>query len=82
MNLQINQTYNFNTLAPALLGAKYTAAKLIGIFDYKTALGYINPDAVNANVYPLLPTGTSSDVSAYTFLRFQTASDATVVFAL
>lgn len=65
---ELNKRYNFNTLAPSLLGATFKNATVIGIVDYVTASSYINPDAYAANIYPYLPVGTIRDPKKYTYI--------------
>lgn len=69
-NFELFKSYNFSTLAPNILGNEFKNAKVIGIIDYATASGYINPDSYSANIYPYLPTGTLRDAKMYTYILF------------
>jgi hypothetical protein len=82
MNFNINKSYSFKTLAPSVLGASFKNFKCLGIFDYNTAAQYINPNERHAQIYPLLPAGTSNDPTTYTYLLFQSPSGVKTVLAL
>lgn len=72
--------YTFNTKAPAILGTTISAASLVAIADYTTALKYENVAANHARIYPLLPLGTKSDYTKYVYLIFK-VGDKTRAFA-
>jgi hypothetical protein len=80
-NYQIGTAYNFNTLAPAILGATFNNAKLLSIMDFNTAMKFTNIAQQAQIVYPVLPAGTPTDPSSYVYLLFQTSTGATVVLA-
>lgn len=81
MDFQVGTVYKFNTLAPAILGAQFTGATLIAIMNYQTALAYINAQAIQANVGPLLPAGTPQDPKKYTYYQFQFENGSKSTFA-
>ncbi len=72
VDFTLNSAFSFETLAPALLGAKIKNAKLISILGYTKAVQFFNPIAQHANIYPNLPAGTNKDLSKYTFYEFET----------
>ena len=72
VDFTLNSTFSFETLAPALLGAKIKNAKLISILGYTKAVQFFNPNAQHANIYPNLPAGVSKDLTKYTFYEFET----------
>ena len=80
-NYQIGTSYNFNTLAPAILGATFQNAKLLSIMDFNTATKFTNVSQQAQIVYPVLPAGTPVNPSSYVYLLFQTSTGATVVLA-
>lgn len=80
--LEIKKTYNFNTRAPAILGASFKRAIVLGIFDYNIATNYITPETRHANIYPYLPTGTVDDPKEYAYILIQTESGDKTCLAL
>jgi hypothetical protein len=79
---ELNSTYNFNTLAPAILGSGFKNVTVLGIIDYTTALKYTSPETNSVNVLPYLPIGTPSDPKKYTYILFKTEAGAKIVLAL
>jgi hypothetical protein len=71
LNLQINKMYNFSLYAPAVLGASYRNAKLIGILDYTSALKIKNVEQLHRQVYPYLPAGVVNNPKTYTYYHFK-----------
>ena len=78
--LQINKHYSFSVYANSILGTNYRDAKLLAIFDYKTALRFENIDLLNKQVYPYLPPNTLIDHTKYTYYLLD-LKDKTVVIA-
>lgn len=78
---ELLKTYNFNTYAPAILGATFQSATVLGIFDYTTATRYISPETKNFNVYPYLPVGTTDDPKKYTYILLKGRSGELTVLA-
>lgn len=81
IEFSINSTYNFETLAPAILGDKIKNAKLTSIVDYGMATKLFNPNSQHANVYTHLPPGTPRDLTKYVYYVFKTENNETRVFA-
>lgn len=80
-NFQINGKYSFNTLAPNILGAKFENVTLVAVLDYNMANSYANINIKHAEIFPLLPTGTSNDSSNYQYYVFKTQANEKVVLA-
>ncbi len=85
LNLEVGNTYTFNTIAPAILQATYTNAVLIAKGNYTLATSYSNVNALHINIYPVLinqPNGTSiypNNPQAYEYYVFQLPSNLIVV---
>lgn len=79
---ELHKLYNFNTRAPAILGANFKSVKILGIIDYNLASKYINPETQHVNIYPYLPTGTVDDPKKYTYVLIETQSGASTVLAM
>lgn len=79
--LTIGGIYNFETLAPAILGDKIKNAKLTAIVNFSTAQKLFNPTSQHANIYPHLPVGTARDHTKYIYYVFNTENDEERVFA-
>lgn len=82
MNFELNNTYTFNTLAPAILGSIIKNATILGILDYTTASNYITPETMHVNIYPYLPVGVPSNPKKYTYILFRGESGNKIVLAL
>jgi len=76
----IGNIYDFNTLAPSILGASVKRAKLIGILDYSSALKYSNVDLMYRTIYPLLPANTLNDAKNSIYYLFETNNSGNVVY--
>lgn len=79
---QIDNVYNFNTLAPAILGAEFKNATVLAILNYTVAKTYINIETNHVNIYPYLPVGTVNDPKTYQYILIKTQSGETTVLAL
>lgn len=79
--LNINSTYTFETLVPAILGAKIRNAKLIAVLDYSTVSAFMNPHSQHSVVYPHLPPNTPRDLTKYIYYLFRTVNNEQVVLA-
>jgi hypothetical protein len=78
----LNTTYNFDTRAPALLGASKRGLKVKGIFDHEQASLYGEMAVKHAAIYPYLPIGTPKDYTKYTYLLFVSEAGDKQVMAL
>lgn len=79
---ELDSVYNFNTRAPAILGADFKKATILGILNYKLASNYINPETSHANIFPYLPEGTPKDPKSYTYILIRTESGENTVLAM
>ncbi len=77
----VGNTYSFTTLAPGVLGASYTNAKVIGIVNYSVAVSITNVDYLQKVVYPLLPAGSPSNYEDYNYIIFSTSNNSKLVLA-
>lgn len=80
-NYQIGTLYNFTTLAPSILGAQLQNAKLLSIMQYDMAKLFANIDQQAQIILPLLPSGTPTDPTSYTYLMFQSSTGENVLLA-
>jgi len=80
-NYQIGTSYNFLTLAPAILGTQFNNATLLSIMNHDTAMKFANIDQQAQIVYPALPAGTPNNPQSYVYLLFQTSAGTNVVLA-
>lgn len=69
--LNLGKHYNFSLYANRSIGTGYTSAKLVSILDYANALKFSNIELIHKQVFPYLPTGTSSDHTLYTYYLFK-----------
>lgn len=79
---ELGKILTLNLYAPGILGAQLKQAKFEEIISYQTAQQYIDPAALHANVWGLLPTGTPNDFRKYYYGKFRTENDAVVVLGL
>lgn len=70
---ETNATYSFETLAPAILGAKHKNAMCTGELSYGTAVraGY-NVGALYRDIYVHLPVGTPDTPKLLRYYEFKT----------
>lgn len=80
--LQINGVYNFETLAPAVLGAEFKNAKVLAIMSFSTASKETDIPALHFNVRPFLPNTVSSDFTSYTYVQLVSETNAKTILAL
>lgn len=81
LNLQINSTYTFSTLAPAILGAVIKNAKLEMSCGFETAMKFENVVVKYQQVYPALPPGAPITPVDVIFYRFITESGERILIA-
>ena len=79
--MEVNSTYNFNTLAPSILQAAGTGMTLIGTVNYAIANTMINVSVQQRSIYPELPAGTPSDETTYKYYVFKDINGKQVVLA-
>lgn len=78
---QIKKTYDFKTLAPAILNSDYKSQKVIAIFTSVEAVKYIDIQTLHANVSKVIPSLPSS-VNDLTYILFENTSQEKTVLAL
>lgn len=81
MNFQLNKIYTFNTKAPGILGTSIKNAKMIGMVDYHTAMGFENIDLKFRQIYPVLPNGTPDTPESCVYYRFISESGEKIIMA-
>lgn len=79
---ELDGVYNFNTLAPAILGADFKRVTVLAILNYAVATNYINIESNHVNIYPYLPVGTVNDPKTYQYLLIRTQTGENTVLAL
>lgn len=79
---ELDGVYNFNTLAPAILGADFKRVTVLAILNYTVATNYINIESNHVNIYPYLPVGTVNDPKTYQYLLIRTQTGENTVLAL
>lgn len=79
---EIDNVYNFNTVAPAILGADFKRATVLAILNYTIASTYINIETNHVNIFPYLPEGTVNDPKTYKYLLIKTETGENTVLAL
>ncbi len=80
---QIDQVYSFNVFPVALLGNNFQNVTVQALLDANTAqiLG-VDIQAIHRQIYPLLPPGTPSDPTKYTYLKVRLQSGAVSILAV
>jgi hypothetical protein len=82
--LTIGDIYNLNSIAPGILQATYSNAKLTAKGDYDLAIKFTNVNSLHAAIYPILintPNGTSiypNNPKAYEYYIFKLPSNITI----
>jgi len=79
---ELDGVYNFDTLAPAILGASFKKVTILAIVNYSVASSYINIESNHVNIYPYLPVGTVNDPKTYQYLLVKTQTGESTVLAL
>lgn len=80
-NVQIGSTYNFFLRAPAILGAEYKNATVMGVLDFDSANVIQDVAPLHASVYSSLPTGTPKDAKDLLFIKIRTSTGEVRVIA-
>lgn len=74
-NFKTNRVYNLDVYPASIIPTKFQNAKLVGMFDFQTALVFDDIPAIHANVFPLLPAGTPNRPEDYEYLLFQIGTE-------
>lgn len=80
LNLRNGLRYNFNTIAPSILGQTYTNVLLEGSVTYRIASKY-NVDHTQASLLPYLPDGVSRKHTDYNYYIFRTETGSELILA-
>ena len=67
----LNTTVSFDVHAEAVLGTGFSHMKVMGILDTESARRWIDPEAIHANIFPMLPDGTPDDPYAYHYVKIK-----------
>lgn len=67
----IGKVIQFETNAPAILGARYKDVKLLAILDAGTAVLFADILAKHVAVYPYLPEGVLDDYTSYNYVKLE-----------
>lgn len=78
---QLNKSYNFRTLAAALLNHEYKNQKVVGIMNAKEAVKYRDIQTLHSNVSKMV-TNLPQDINKLTFLLFENMDREKQVLAL
>jgi len=78
---QINKVYNFNTLAPTILGSNYSNMKVLSMLNAKEALKYEDIYTLHNNLLPAI-LGLPQDVNDCVFLLLETIDGTKKVYAI
>lgn len=81
MDFKLKHTYNFNTLAPSILGEKYTLMKVKAILDASEAVKYTDISTLHTTLKPII-TGLPEHVNDLTFVLFQNSDGEESVYAM
>lgn len=82
MDLNLNNTYSFSTIAPGVLGASYSNMKLIGMMTASEALKISDIYTIHSNVLSVANTKTLPDsVNDCQFLKFSSPDGSDLVIA-
>lgn len=79
MTFSVQSTYTFDTLAPAILGGRFTRAVMLGELSYELAMGRENVLMQYRQIYPSLPVGTPDTPKLARYYVFRTESGEMVV---
>lgn len=79
---ELNSVYNFNTVAPAILGLEFKRVTVLAVLNYSIANTYINIETNHINIFPYLPVGTVNDPKTYQYLLIKTETGEDTVLAL
>lgn len=73
--IPLNATVSFDLHPSAVLGTGYKGAKVLAILDADSCRYFnVDPVAMHANVYPMLPPGTPNKYDGYPWVKLKLAS--------
>jgi hypothetical protein len=73
-NLKIGSVYNFTMYSPAIVGASYNSATVLGILDFDSARLIQDVAPLHAAAYPGLPSGTPIQAKDLIYIKIKTSS--------
>jgi hypothetical protein len=79
--MDVNSSYNFNTLAPSILQGSYQGMTLLATVNFDIAATKINVIVQQRKIYPELPSGTPDDPKQYMYYIFRDMNGKEVVLA-
>lgn len=79
---KLKDTISFDTLAPSILGAKFTRVKVMAVLDSQSASQHIDVVAMHRNIFPMLPAGTPDQLDAAPYLKLQLPNGEVTVVSL
>lgn len=74
MTFNVQSTYSFDTLAPAILGARFNRAVMLGELSFELAVKDANVLLHYRQIYPSLPPGTPDNPKLAKYFVFRTES--------
>ena len=74
MSFRVQQTYNFDTKAPAILGARFKNAVMLGELSHEMVAARENIDLRYRQIHPVLPQGTPVSPKKQRYFVFRTES--------
>ena len=77
----INKVYNFNTLAPVILGDRYENMKVLGVLTADEAMKYRDIYTLHNNLVPVI-VGLPVNAGDCSFLLLENSSKETTVLAI
>jgi len=81
VTFNINKVYNFNTLAPVILGDRYENMTVLGILTAEEAMKYRDIYTLHNNLIPVI-TGLPVNAGDCSFLLLENTSKETTVLAI
>jgi len=81
MNFEINKSYNFNTLAPTIIGNEYNNMRVKGIMDSTQAIKYRDVYTLHNNLVGVI-TGLPTNITDIVFVLFENQDGTDVILGL
>lgn len=80
--LALQSTYNFQMLAPEILGYNFKNAKVLALLDFDSANKEQDIAPLHASIYPFLPNGTPINPSQLIYVKVRTSTGSIRVLAM
>lgn len=81
-SFQNRKVYSFDVHPSAILGTGFKNVTVQAVLDYNSALNFGDIDALHANVYRYLPSGTPNRPQDFDYLLIRTDSGTTTVIGV